>query len=41
MNQMIARRDVIAKDMNTLMNRISGFVRFIALSHSLNAIQLG
>jgi hypothetical protein len=41
MNQMIARRVVIARDMNTLMNRISGFVRFIALSHSWNVTRLG
>jgi len=34
MNQMIARREPNAKVMKMLMNRISGFVSFIALSHS-------
>jgi hypothetical protein len=41
MNQMIARRAPIAKVIKRLMNRISGFVSFIALSHSWNVTQLG
>jgi hypothetical protein len=41
MNQIIAISVASARDMNSVINTISGLVSFIALSHFLNVIQLG